>query len=257
MKMVTRRFLFPTLACLMALSLMDANSETEEIFRGGNSPIDGDDPNRAKLAAARVKPELETALAAKGLEIGDPIFIRIFKETSELEVWLQPSAGEKFKKFRTYRIARFSGRLGPKQKRGDLQAPEGFYFVKRGQMNPHSRFHLSFDLGYPNAYDQAYGRTGDYLMVHGNRVSIGCFAMTDASIEQIWTLADAALKRGQRFFRVHCFPFRMTDERMTKATESKWYDFWRNLREGYEAFEEDGVPPNTTVSDKKYVFTRK
>ncbi|MFT5467074.1 MAG: murein L,D-transpeptidase YafK [Verrucomicrobiales bacterium] len=241
------------LSAALGLSLVNAE---DEIFRGGESPIDGKDSNRAKLAAARVKPDLERDLKAKGLEIGDPLFIRVFKESSELEVWLQPSKGEKFKKFRTYRIARFSGQLGPKEKRGDRQAPEGFYYVRRGAMNPHSRFHLSFDLGYPNAYDQAYGRTGDYLMVHGNRVSIGCFAMTDASIEQIWTLADASLKRGQPYFRVHCFPFRMTEERMARAKTSEWYDFWKNIREGYKAFEEDGLPPSAEVSGKRYTFKK-
>lgn len=228
----------------------------DEIFEGGPSPVSGAASNRAELAAARVKPDLERDLATIGLEIGDPVFIRVFKESSELELWLQPSSGAKFKKFRTYRIARFSGKLGPKTKQGDMQAPEGFYFVNRGRMNPHSNFHLSFDLGYPNAYDRAHDRTGNYLMVHGSSVSIGCYAMTDASIEQIWTLADAALKRGQPFFRAHCFPFRMTDKRMTEARDFEWFDFWTNLREGYDAFENDRLPPDAQVSGKRYQFVR-
>ena len=247
------RHLLPIL--FFALGIVSADA-ADEIFKGGESPVPSSAPNRAALAAARVKPDLSKDLAALDLEIGDPIFIRVFKEEAELEIWLQPSAGAKFKKFRTYRIARFSGVLGPKQKQGDMQAPEGFYYVNRGRMNPHSNFHLSFDIGYPNSYDRAYGRTGDYLMVHGNKVSVGCFAMTDASIEQIYTLADAALDRGQKFFRVHCFPFRMNDERMALARDSEWLDFWTNLRGGYDAFEEDRIPPNTSVSGKRYKFQR-
>lgn len=228
----------------------------EEIVVGGESPVPSSAPNRAALAAKRVKPQLTKDLAKIGCKVGDPIFIRVIKDEGVLEMWLQPSDGAKFKKFRTYKIARFSGVLGPKQKQGDMQAPEGFYFVTRGKMNPLSSFHLSFDLGYPNAYDRAYGRTGDFLMVHGNQVSVGCYAMTDANIEEIYTLADEALDNGQKFFRVHCFPFRMTDAQMSAAAGSEWHDFWVNLREGYDAFEETSLPPNVTVSGKRYVIEK-
>ena len=120
-------------------------------------------------------------------------------------------------------------------------------------MNPASRFHLSFNLGYPNAYDRAHGRTGSALMVHGNCVSIGCFAMTDAKIEEIYALADAALRGGQRFFGVHVFPFRMTAQRMKKAENSPWYEFWCNLQEGYDYFEQWESPPNVIVRRKRYI----
>ena len=124
-------------------------------------------------------------------------------------------------------------------------------------MNPQSSYHLSFNLGYPNAFDRAHGRTGSFLMVHGNRVSIGCFAMTDARIEEIYTLADAALRNGQPYFRVHCFPFRMTAKRLMNLTkhEEKWRSFWQNLKEGYDHFEQTRLPPNVTVKDKHYHFT--
>jgi murein L,D-transpeptidase YafK len=224
--------------------------------------------DQSVAAAARVKPGLEKDLEESGLRFGAPIFLRIFKESDELEVWLQkePQAVERgavspspqYKLFRIYKICTWSGKLGPKQKRGDFQAPEGFYFVNRRRMNPRSRFHLSFDLGYPNAFDRAHNRDGDYLMVHGNCVSAGCFAMTDNKIEEIYTLADAALNGGQRIFRVHCLPFRMTDERMEKAAqddyEKTWLSYWENLREGYQWFEENKQPPNVEVEAKKYVF---
>jgi murein L,D-transpeptidase YafK len=121
-------------------------------------------------------------------------------------------------------------------------------------MNPNSRFHLSFNLGYPNAYDQAYKRTGSALMVHGGRVSIGCFAMTDKKIEEIYALADGALRNGQRFFRVHCFPFRMTDENMKQHRSSEWISFWKNLKSGYDFFENTKLPPDVKVQNGMYVF---
>jgi murein L,D-transpeptidase YafK len=124
-------------------------------------------------------------------------------------------------------------------------------------MNPNSSYHLSFNLGYPNTYDRAHDRTGSFLMVHGSFVSIGCFAVTDPRIEEIYTLADAALRNGQPLFRVHCFPFRMTKERLAKLTqpEEKWRSFWQNLKEGYDHFEKTKSPPNVTVKDKRYHFS--
>jgi len=213
--------------------------------------VGGDRPAKA---SARVRPELEVALAAKGLHFGDPVFIRIFKEEGELELWVRDRADGKFKHFRTWPVVAMSGKLGPKLAEGDRQAPEGFYFVVPGLMNPKSRFHLSFNIGYPNAYDRAHGRTGSAIMVHGNRVSIGCFAMTDAKIEEIYTLCDAALSEGQPFFRVHVFPFRMDEERMAREAGEPWHEFWLNLKEGYDWFEENRVPPDVGAKDGRYTF---
>ena len=148
-----------------------------------------------------------------------------------------------------------SGTLGPKLAEGDCQAPEGFYFVANRHLNPRSTYHLSFNLGFPNAYDLAHGRTGSHLMVHGSDMSIGCFAMTDPGIEEIYTLCAAALAKGQPFFRVHIFPFRMNEERMTKAAGDPWEEFWKNLKEGHDLFERNHVPPEVNVQDKRYVFT--
>ena len=249
--------LFPLLCSGLLIATPACTADDEE--------KEGD---RAAKAAARVKPDLEKDLEKKGLLFGAPIFVRIFKESSELEIWVQKEAEAvergstppppEFALFRIYKICAWSGKLGPKQARGDLQAPEGFYYVNRARMNPRSRFHLSFDIGYPNVFDHAHKRTGDYLMVHGNCVSIGCFSMTDKKIEEIYTLADAALKGGQQIFRVHCFPFRMTGKRMKKAAEDdyekSWLSFWENLHEGCEWFEEKKRPPNVEVEGKRYVF---
>lgn len=94
-------------------------------------------------------------------------------------------------------------------------------------MNPWRRFHLSFTLGYSSAYERAKGYTGSALIIHGNCVSVGCYTMTDPRIEQIYTLAAAALKAGQPGYRVHAVPFRMTEEKMEKHSDSRWRDFWK------------------------------
>ncbi len=208
---------------------------------------------RSRSVIDQVAPGLKVALHEKGLTLGSPIFIRIFKASRELEVWVE--SGRRFELFKTYRICDYSGDFGPKLRTGDGQSPEGFYFVPPDRMNPLSRFHLSFNLGFPNAYDRALGRTGSFLMVHGDCVSIGCYAMTDAGIEEIYTLADAALRNGSPFFRVHVFPFRMTSENLKAHRKSKWIEFWRNLKEGYDWFQEYRRPPNVEVAQGRYVFS--
>lgn len=195
---------------------------------------------------------LQERLASLSAKIGDPVFIRIFKEESLLEVWIR--SGAEYQHLKDYFICAYSGGLGPKLKEGDKQSPEGFYRVKKHQLNPNSKFHLSFNLGFPNAYDQAHERTGSYLMVHGNCVSIGCYAMTDEKIEEIYALVEGALQKGQAYVQVHAFPFRMTDENMALYSESEWYDFWTNLKEGYEYFELEKLPPHIAVENKRYII---
>jgi len=213
-------------------------------------------PERAKAAAERVTPELKKALAEKGLRLGDPVFLRAFKEEGELELWVRNRKTKKYDFFRSWKVAAASGVPGPKLAEGDRQVPEGFYFVPPAAMKPDSTFHLAFNLGYPNDYDKAHDRTGTYIMIHGNAVSVGCLAMTDEKIEEIYTLCDAALKGGQPYFRVNVFPFRMTPERMQRATDehAQWLDFWTNLREGYDAFEKTHVPPVAGVEHGRYTF---
>ncbi|MGJ8634347.1 MAG: L,D-transpeptidase family protein [Luteolibacter sp.] len=197
---------------------------------------------------------MEEALVAKNLKSGSAVFIRAFKEERELELFLESEETGKFELFRTYRIAAASGVLGPKLAEGDGQVPEGFYFVRPWAMNPNSAYHLSFNIGFPNEFDRAHGRTGSFIMVHGSNVSVGCLAMTDEKIEEIYGLCEAAFKGGQPFFRIHIFPFRMTEERMERAAGGKWSGFWENLKEGYDYFEEKKVPPNVKVVEKAYVF---
>jgi len=207
---------------------------------------------RSQEVIARKTPTLQREFSNASLTLGSPIFLRIFKESRELELWVEQN--KKFVLFKTYPIAYFSGSLGPKLREGDEQAPEGFYYVSPSRLNPNSKFHLSFNIGYPNLYDQSHQRTGSAIMVHGNTVSIGCFAMTDPLIEEIYTIADHALNAGQRFFRVHVFPFRMLDEKLAQHVQSPHLAFWKNLQEGYSFFEQTRRPPNAIVEHNLYVF---
>ena len=209
---------------------------------------------RASEAIARQRGPLQRQLAAGRFEWGAPLFIRIFKAECILEVWLKKPHG--YERFKSFPICTYGRKgLGPKLKLGDGRAPEGFYFVSPNRMNPFSRFHLAFNLGYPNPYDRAHGCTGSALMVHGSRVSIGCFAMTDRAMETIYTLADAALRNGQPFFRVHIFPFRMTRRNMQRHGKSPWIGFWRNLKDGYDWFaEHHHTPPNVVLDQGRYRF---
>ena len=193
---------------------------------------------------------LEERLHALSVQIGSPVFIRIFKEEAILEVWID--TGSHYEHLKDYIICASSGNLGPKLKEGDRQAPEGFYKVRKQQLNPHSKYHLSFNLGYPNKYDRVHERTGTFLMVHGNCVSAGCYAMTDEKIEEIYALVESALEDGQTYIDVHAFPFRMTEENMDLYEGNKWYDFWMNLKEGYDYFESEHRPPQIKVEAKRY-----
>lgn len=211
--------------------------------------------SRSKAAIARVSDTLKADLADSSLTLGAPVFIRIIKQKSELQVFLQRKDGP-YELFQTYPICAWSGELGPKLKEGDGQSPEGFYSVSPVQMNPSSSFHLSFNLGYPNAFDRAHGRTGSYLMVHGNCVSIGCYAMTDPVIEELWTLMVHAFDAGQTRVPVHIFPFEMTEDNLAANAGSKWSSFWNSLATVWAAFEQTGHPPDVRVVDKAYVLSK-
>lgn len=190
-------------------------------------------------------------LGKKGMRTEAPIFVRVFKEESELEIWKQRDDGH-FYHFKTYPICTWSGDLGPKLQQGDKQAPEGFYSIHKSQMNPNSKFYLAFNIGYPNNYDRANRRTGDALMVHGKCSSAGCYAMTDALIEEIYALAREQFSAGHEYFQVHAYPFRMTDENMARHKGHRWYGFWKTLKEGYDYFEVSRKPPPVVVCERRY-----
>lgn len=204
----------------------------------------------APLPATPDLKRLDERLEEKGLKLGAAAFIRIFKLEFELELWLRN--GQRYELFAVYPICRYSGGLGPKIAEGDHQAPEGFYTVDARALNPRSRWHRSFNLGFPNAFDKAQGRTGSFLMVHGGCSSVGCYAMTDPVIDEIWRIITAALKRGQAQINVHVFPFRPTTEALEARKGHRWATFWEQLKPGYDAFEATRLPPRIGVCDGRY-----
>ncbi|MCB1491267.1 MAG: transcriptional regulator [Rhodobiaceae bacterium] len=193
-------------------------------------------------------------LEKRGFSKEDPILVRIYKQESELEVWKKSSKDGKFRKFKTYDICKWSGQLGPKKQEGDRQAPEGFYTVSPAQMNPKSSYYLSFNIGYPNAYDRSLNRTGTHLMVHGACSSAGCYAMADEQIGEIYALAREAFDAGQTAFQVQAYPFRMTPENLALNADNENMSFWRMLKDGNDHFEVTGQQPRVGVCDRRYVF---
>ena len=199
--------------------------------------------------------KLVQAMRAKGMTRTSPIMVRIFKEEGQLEIWKQKDNG-RYDIAASYDICKWSGKLGPKFTEGDRQAPEGFYDIHPYQMNPKSSYHLSFNIGYPNAFDRVHGRTGSNLMVHGACSSAGCYSMTDEQVEQIYAFARDAFRGGQKNFQVQALPFRMTAENMARYKGDPNYEFWSNLKEGYDYFQITKVPPKVDVCGRKYVFNQ-
>jgi murein L,D-transpeptidase YafK len=192
-------------------------------------------------------------MAAKNMDKESAILARIFKEEAEMEIWKQNRDGQ-FVLLKTYPICRWSGDLGPKKKEGDRQAPEGFYTITPGQMNPNSNYYLAFNTGFPNAYDRAMGYTGSELMVHGDCSSRGCYAMTDEQIQEIYALARESFFGGQRAFQLQAYPFRMTALNMAKHRNNPNFAFWKMLKEGYDHFNATHQEPKVAVCEKRYVF---
>jgi murein L,D-transpeptidase YafK len=208
------------------------------------------------LGGRHMQPLSERLLAdidKKNMEKDSPILVRIFKEESELEVWKENKDG-RFALLRTYPICRWSGELGPKVREGDRQAPEGFYNITPGLMNPNSQYYLAINTGFPNAYDRANGRTGAFLMIHGDCSSRGCYAMTDEQISEIYALARESFFGGQKSFQIQALPFRMTPLNMAKHRNSPHMAFWKMLKQGYDHFEVTRLEPKVDVCEKRYVF---
>jgi len=200
-----------------------------------------------------VPPKIVADMAAKDMDLQSPMLVRLFKQEAELEVWKQDRSG-RFALLKTYPICRWSGDLGPKVREGDRQAPEGFYSISPGQMNPQSAYYLSFNTGYPNAFDKALGRSGSQLMVHGDCSSRGCYAMTDEQIAEIYSLGRESFFGGQRAFQLQAYPFKMTPMNMAKHRNNPNMPFWKMIKEGYDHFEVTRQEPKVDFCEKKYVF---
>ncbi|STN26473.1 membrane protein [Escherichia coli] len=164
--------------------------------------------------------------------------------------------GEQYQLLDSYKICKYSGGLGPKQRQGDFKSPEGFYSVQRNQLKPDSRYYKAINIGFPNAYDRAHGYEGKYLMIHGDCVSIGCYAMTNQGIDEIFQFVTGALVFGQPSVQVSIYPFRMTDANMKRHKYSNFKDFWEQLKPGYDYFEQTRKPPTVSVVNGRYVVSK-
>ena len=200
-----------------------------------------------------VPPKLIQAMVEKDMDLNSPVLVRLFKQEAELEVWKQDRSG-RFALLKTYPICRWSGDLGPKVREGDRQAPEGFYNISPAQMNPQSAYYLSFNTGYPNAFDRSLGRSGSQLMVHGDCSSRGCYAMTDEQIAEIYSLGRESFFGGQKSFQFQAYPFRMTPVNMARHRNNPNMPFWKMIKEGYDHFEVTKQEPKVDFCEKKYVF---
>jgi murein L,D-transpeptidase YafK len=231
---------------------------TSAVLAAGGALLAGCNADEASLAANAkanqpVPPKLVATVNEKDMDLQSPILVRLFKQEAELEVWKQDRSG-KFALLKTYPICRWSGDLGPKVREGDRQAPEGFYAITPAQMNPQSAYYLSFNTGYPNAFDKALGRSGSQLMVHGDCSSRGCYAMTDEQIAEIYSLGRESFFGGQRSFQFQAYPFRMTPVNMAKHRNNPNMAFWKMIKEGNDHFEVTRQEPKVDFCEKKYVF---
>jgi murein L,D-transpeptidase YafK len=214
---------------------------------------DADSITPTGRAQAPISEKTLAEIAAKNMDKESPILARFFKEEAELEIWKKNRNGE-YALLKTFPICRWSGDLGPKKKEGDRQAPEGFYTITPGQMNPNSNYYLAFNTGFPNAYDRAMGYTGSELMVHGDCSSRGCYAMTDEQIQEIYALARESFFGGQKSFQLQAYPFRMTALNMAKHRNNPNFAFWKMLKEGYDHFDATHQEPKVAVCERRYVF---
>lgn len=200
-----------------------------------------------------IPPQVLADMSKKGMSAESPVLVRIFKQESELELWKMNSSG-RFALLKTYPICRWSGKLGPKKKSGDRQAPEGFYHVSAGMLNPKSQYFLSFNLGYPNRLEAALDYSGEALMVHGACSSSGCYAMTDQGIGEIYAVVAKALASGQDRFQVQAYPFRMAPENIAAHRNDENMPFWRTLKQGYDSFMFTKQPPKVSACGGRYMF---
>src|SRR6202453_5354740 len=190
---------------------------------------------------------------ALGASPSSPTLIRAYKKEAEFEIWKMRSDG-RYALLKTYPMCRWSGQLGPKVREGDRQVPEGFYTIAPGQMNPNSHYYLSFNVGYPNAYDRAWDRDGGSIMVHGICSSAGCFSMTDPQIAEIYAIARDAFNGGQREIQMQSYPFHMRAENLAKHRLDPNIDFWKQLKNGSDHFEVTKSEPPVGVCARHYVF---
>jgi murein L,D-transpeptidase YafK len=236
---------------LLAVAAAGCTNETLDSF----DKVDVDLKRVSSKTNYQLSPAVLSKLSSMNIDRASPIMLRIFKEEGRLEVW-KADRSNRFQQVRNYKICAWSGKLGPKTKEGDRQAPEGFYPLSKANMNPNSSYFLAINTGYPNAYDRANKASGTHLMIHGACSSSGCYSMTDEQMVEIFAFARDAFGGGQSTIQLQAFPFRMTAENMARHRDNPNIEFWKMLKVGYDHFEVTKRPPEVNVCEKKYVFNQ-
>ncbi|MEO8765054.1 MAG: L,D-transpeptidase family protein [Ginsengibacter sp.] len=201
---------------------------------------------------------LQKEFAAKGLTWpAKYVYIRSFKYDAQLEVWVKNDAKEKYKLFKTYKVCMQSGTMGPKRLQGDYQVPEGFYYIN--EFNPHSNYHLSLKLNYPNASDRILSdslRPGNGIYIHGSCVSVGCIPVTDEEIEEIYIISSYAKSNGEDFIPVHVFPVRYSQKKSWEYFKTSTKNnpslqkFALQLKDAFDRFEDTRQVPVILIDRK-------
>lgn len=248
MKIMIKRSAFILLLAIVSFGIFDANIR-HSVENGIGTTVDRILPNQDEIPWEQ---SLAKRLSELNWQPGSNVFIRIFKQENKLELYGKHRGN--WVLLKDYDICRWSGKLGPKFAEGDRQTPEGFYAIGKKQLNPHSRHHLSFNLGFPNKVEQAQGKTGSFLMIHGGCSSIGCYAITDAAIDEVYRIVEAALNGGQQSVPVHAFPFRMSESKLQNHKSNPAYQFWQELKIGYDRFETAKQVPDIYSCNARYGF---
>lgn len=204
-------------------------------------------------SASEPAPAPQSPLVAQQL-LGSPVYIQIFKEERKLELYAK--MGNEFRLVNSFPICNFSGGLGPKRREGDFKSPEGFYSVDTRHLKPDSKYYRAINIGFPNDYDKAQGYSGAYLMIHGECKSIGCYAMTNTYMDDIYRYVEAAFAHGQSRVDISIYPFRMTEQNLQRHRSSTYISFWRQLKPGYDYFVKNRQPPLVSVANGQYVLAQ-
>ncbi len=215
--------------------------------------LSGCSDTHVSRASQPLSRQMLALMEARGVSPSSPMLIRGFKKESELEVWKMRPDGT-YVPLKTFPICRWSGQLGPKRHEGDRQVPEGFYSITPAMMNPNSHYYLSLNVGYPNAYDRAYGATGGSVMVHGICSSAGCFSMTDAQIADIYALARESFAGGQRAIQMQSYPFHMDARNLARYRLDPNMPFWKELKQGDDHFAATRRDVSYAICNKHYMF---
>ena len=213
------------------------------------------DSPRAKAVRERVWSGLQYQLYQQGVKHLTGVYLRLFKEEHQLEVWAKGDSD--YRLIKVYKVCYFSGGLGTKTSNGDGKSPEGFYTLAPAQLNPVSNYHLALNIGYPNVLECHLHYTGSAIMIHGDCVSIGCYAMTDDNIDEIYTYVYKALAAGQAQVAVHIFPFKMSDANLLNHRKAQWQSsqqLWQMMQPVYRVFEATHQVPVVTVERNRYVL---